>query len=123
MFDVDLDDTTYDIKMDLNNGNLAITNNTLSNELSIALLTDALDDNYTNGLKQGGFINHNLGNNIWLLTFQNTWTPQVRAEIKEQVRVSLIDYGSIEFSIINKETTQLSLKLNNGITINRSFEL
>lgn len=121
MFDVKLDSSTYDIDFDFQNGDFNYTKETLENELNVALLTNSYDFEYELGLKQGGFINQEIGNNIWLITLQANITALTRAEIKEQIRNSLIDYGDVEFSVINGQNATIYLKLNNDQKVIRSF--
>jgi hypothetical protein len=123
MFDVKLDSFTYDIGLDFENGDFKYIKETLENELNIAMLTNAYDFEYNLGLKQGGFINQEIGNNIWLITLQANITAPTRAEIKEQIRNSLIDYGDVEFSVINANDVTVYLKLNNEQQIIRSFKI
>lgn len=123
MFDVKLDSSTYDILFDFANGDFNYTKEILENELNIALLTNAYDFEYNLGLKQGGFINQEIGNNIWLITLQANITAPTRAEIKEQIRNSLIDYGDVEFSVINANDVTVYLKLNNEQKVIRSFRI
>ena len=123
MIDIELDRENYDIQMNFESGDFEIINETLENEINIALLTNAYDFEYELGLKQGGFMNEEIGNNIWLITLQNNITAPTRAEIKEQVRNSLIDYGDVEFSIINGKDITIYLKLNNNQQIIRSYRI
>jgi hypothetical protein len=113
----------YDIEMDFNNGNFKLTQTELTNQINVALLTNFYDLDYDLGLKQGGFINQDIGNNIWLITLQNSISAITRAEIKEEVRTALFDYGEVEFSIINKQDVTIYLKLNNNQQIIRSYRL
>ena len=122
MIDIKLKED-YDIEIDFNRGDFKFTQDVLTNQLNVALLTNAYDFDYDLGLKQGGFINQDVGNNIWLITLQNNISATVRAEIKEQVRDSLFEYGEVEFSIINKTDITIYLKLNNNQQIIRSYRL
>ncbi len=123
MFDVKLDSSTYDIDFDFQNGDFNYTKETLENELNVALLTNSYDFEYELGLKQGGFINEEVGNSIWLNTLQSNITAPTRAKIKEQIRNSLIDYGNVEFSVINANDVTVYLKLNNEQQVIRSFRI
>lgn len=121
--DVKLNNATYDIELDFNNGDFVFVEDVLGNQIAISLLTNAYDDEYELGLKQGGFINEEIGNTIWLLTLQNNFSASVRAEIKEQIRDSLIDYGDVEFSVVNPKNMDVNLRLKNNQQIIRSYKL
>jgi len=113
----------YDIELDLENGDFLITDATLKNEMLLAIQTDSVDINYKNGLKQGGFINEEIGNQIWLLTFQKAWTPQIRAAVKEEIRSSLLPYGSVEFSTINVGLSIIELRTFDNQIITEAFKI
>lgn len=119
--DVVINYELYDITMDLDNGNFLIAENTLKNEIVLAIQTDSYDSDYNLGLRDGGFINEEIGNNLWLLTYQSAWTPQIRSLIKEEIRNSLLDYGSIEYSLLNRSLTIVELRLFDGTIIKESF--
>ncbi len=123
MLDCVLDYEKYDIELDLENGDFLITDATLKNEILLAIQTDSVDINYKNGLKQGGFINEEIGNQIWLLTFQKAWTPQIRAAVKEEIRSSLLPYGSVEFSTINVGLSIIELKTFDNQVITEAFKI
>lgn len=119
MIDIELKDN-YDIVIDFKNGDFKLIDDTLNNEINVSLLTDELDSDFE-GFKLGGFINEDIGNKIWILVNQNAFLPQIRAELKEEVRTSLIDYGNIEFTTINSKDIKLELKLDNNMIIRRSI--
>ena len=115
MFDINID--TF---LDLEKGNFDLTDKTLNNQIEIALLTNALDEQAE--IKNWGWINDDIGNNVGLKIYQAKFTPQLRSEIKEEIRSSLFSYGSIENTIINQNQVYLELILDDGTLIQREFK-
>jgi len=114
MIDLELTDN-LDLKIE--NGDLITTQDTLLNEVLVATTTNSLDIGMDYNL--GGWMNEDIGNRIWVILYQNRFNSETRSEIKSELRQSLIDYGNIEYSVINSQEGTISafldLILNNGL--------
>lgn len=106
-----------DLDLIIEDGDLKTTNDTLFNEVLVASTTNELDVGMDFNL--GGWINEDIGNRIWILLYQTAFNSTVKSEVKSELRQSLIEYGNIEYSVINAKngaiTANLELILNNGL--------
>jgi hypothetical protein len=106
-------------------GDFELTKDTIENEILLAVGTNELDSGMPYNL--GGWINENIGNRIWILVHQASFTSILKALCKEEIRKSTIDYGNIEFTIINQKINfievDLKIMLNDNTIIQREYRL